>query len=128
MPQPRKALVSVDTTPSYHVVSRCVRRTFLFGVVDNKDFSHRRDAIVRRLSELTHLFCIDISAYAIMSNHYHLVVRLQKQRALDLSVTDAELKAFLILSRSSSVVTVDVLSFLFFWLFLLVFLLCFNQY
>ncbi len=88
MPQPRKALVSVDTTPSYHVVSRCVRRTFLFGVVDNKDFSHRRDAIVRRLSELTQLFCIDISAYAIMSNHYHLVVRLQKQRALDLSVTD----------------------------------------
>lgn len=88
MPKPRKALVSVDTTPCYHVVSRCVRRTFLFGVVDNKDFSHRRDAIVQRLSELTQLFCIDISAYAIMSNHYHLVVRLQKQRALDLSVTD----------------------------------------
>ncbi len=74
MPQPRKALVSVDTTPSYHVVSRCVRRTFLFGVVDNKDFSHRRDAIVARLSELASLFCIDIAAYAIMSNHYHLVV------------------------------------------------------
>ena len=88
MPLARKALVSVDTTPSYHVVSRCVRRTFLFGVVDNKDFSHRRDAIVQRISELTQLFCIDISAYAIMSNHYHLVVRLQKQRALDLSVTD----------------------------------------
>ena len=88
MPIPRKALVSVDTTPSYHVVSRCVRRTFLFGVVDNKDFSHRRDAIVQRLSELTQLFCIDIAAYAIMSNHYHLVVRIQKQRALDLSVAD----------------------------------------
>lgn len=88
MPKPRKALVSVDCTPSYHVVSRCVRRTFLFGVVDNKDFSHRRDAIIHRLSELTQLFCVDISAYAIMSNHYHLVVRLQKQRALELSVTD----------------------------------------
>ncbi len=88
MPMPRKALVSVDTTPSYHVVSRCVRRTFLFGVVDNKDFSHRRDAIVERLSELASLFCIDIAAYAIMSNHYHLAVRIQKQRALDLSVTD----------------------------------------
>ena len=88
MPMPRKALVSVDTTSSYHVVSRCVRRTFLFGVVDNKDFSHRRDAIVERLSELASLFCIDVAAYAIMSNHYHLVVRIQKQRALDLSVTD----------------------------------------
>ena len=56
MPMPRRALVSVDTTPSYHVVSRCVRRTFLFGVVDNKDFSHRRDAIVARLAELTQWF------------------------------------------------------------------------
>lgn len=88
MPMPRKALVSVDTTPSYHVVSRCVRRTFLFGIVDNKDFSHRRDAIEKRLAELTQLFCIDIAAYAIMSNHYHLVVRLQKQRALNLSFND----------------------------------------
>lgn len=88
MPMPRKLLVSVNTTPSYHVVSRCVRRTFLFGVVDNKDFSHRRDAIVARLAELTQLFCIDIAAYAIMSNHYHLVVRIQKQRALNLNVQD----------------------------------------
>lgn len=88
MPIPRKALVSVDTTPSYHVVSRCVRRTFLFGVVDNKDFSHRRDAIEKRLAELMQLFCIDILAYAIMSNHYHLVVRIRKQRALNLSFND----------------------------------------
>ncbi len=88
MPIPRKALVSLDTTPSYHVVSRCVRRTFLFGIVDSKDFSHRRDAIVERLAKLTQLFCIDISAYAIMSNHYHLVVRIQKQRALKLSLSD----------------------------------------
>lgn len=88
MPIPRKSLVSVDTTSSYHVVSRCVRRTYLFGVVDNKDFSHRRDAIITRLAQLTQLFCIDICAYAIMSNHYHLVVRIQKQRALDLSVAD----------------------------------------
>lgn len=88
MPIPRKSLVSVDTTPSYHVVSRCVRRTFLFGIVDNKDFSHRRDAIVAKIAELTQLFCIDIAAYAIMANHYHLVVRIQKQRALKLSVVD----------------------------------------
>jgi len=88
MPMPRKALVSVDTTPSYHVVSRCVRRTYLFGVVRGIAWTHRRDAIVAKLAELTQLFCIDISAYAIMSNHYHLVVRIQKQRALDLSLKE----------------------------------------
>lgn len=103
MPMPRKSLVSVDTTPSYHVVSRCVRRTFLFGVVDNKDFSHRRDAIVSRLAELTQLFCIDIAAYAIMSNHYHLVVRIQKQRALDLSVSE-------VISRWSSLFSLPFLA------------------
>jgi len=53
MPIPRKSNVSGYTKLSYHVVSRCVRRTFLFGVVDNKDFSHRRDAIVGKLAELT---------------------------------------------------------------------------
>ena len=88
MPIPRKSQVSVDTTPSYHVVSRCVRRTFLFGVVDNKDFSHRRDAIVAKIAQLTQLFCIDISAYAIMSNHYHLVVRVDAAKAASWSKKD----------------------------------------
>ncbi|MDZ7871123.1 MAG: transposase [Rheinheimera sp.] len=84
----RKKQVSVDTTPSYHVVSRCVRRALLFGCFENKDFSHRRQLIIERLAELANVFCIAISAFAIMSNHYHLVVRIQKQQALDLDAHD----------------------------------------
>ena len=88
MAHARKKQISLETTPSYHVVSRCVRRTFLFGCFENKDFSHRRQLIVERLAELANVFCIAISAFAIMSNHYHLVVRIQKQQALGLDAYD----------------------------------------
>jgi putative transposase len=88
MPVPRKALVSVETTPSYHVVSRCVRRTFLCGTFENKDFSHRRGWIEERLAEVAAVFSIAVSSYAIMSNHYHLVVRIQRQPAKDWGILE----------------------------------------
>ncbi|TDN95762.1 hypothetical protein DFO68_1401, partial [Halomonas ventosae] len=43
MTQPRAALVSLDTTPWYHLVNRCVRRAFLCGTdaVSGQSYEHR---------------------------------------------------------------------------------------
>lgn len=83
MPTPRKELVSLEETPYYHVVSRCVRRAFLcgFDALTGRSLEHRRDWVVERLRELETVFAVDICAYAVMSNHTHLVLRLAPEQA-----------------------------------------------
>ena len=83
MTKPRSSLVSLADTPWYHVVNRCVRRAFLCGddAVTGKNHDHRRAWIVDRVKQLAGVFAIDVAAYAVMSNHYHLVLRVDAERA-----------------------------------------------
>ncbi|MEZ8099319.1 transposase [Vibrio bivalvicida] len=83
----RKQQICVDATPYYHCVSRCVRRSFLCGTdpVTKQNYEHRRAWVKRKMMALTQLYCIDICAYAIMSNHYHLVLHINRDKALNLS-------------------------------------------
>ena len=78
MPKPRKSLISLQDTPYYHCVSRCVRRTFLCGVDEStgKSYEHRRGWIEDKMLALAKVFAIDICAYAVMSNHTHLVLHI----------------------------------------------------
>ena len=83
----RKSLVSLSDTPYYHVVARCVRRAWLWGFDEyaGKDYSHRKDWVLERLAQLASIFTIDVCAYAVMSNHYHLVLYVDQLRAQELS-------------------------------------------
>lgn len=80
MTQSRGSQVSLSDTPYYHCISRCVRRAFLCGE-DNytgQRFDYRRQWVVERMHFLASVFNIDICAYAIMSNHYHLVLHVNE--------------------------------------------------
>jgi REP element-mobilizing transposase RayT len=79
----RNQLISLETTPYYHCISRCVRRAFLWGEdsLTGKNYEHRKAWVIERLRELTDVFAIEICAYAVMSNHYHLVLRVDRRRA-----------------------------------------------
>lgn len=83
MPQPRNRQISLENTPYYHCISRCVRRAFLCGqdVQTGFNFEHRRQWIVDRIKLLCSVFAVDLCAYAIMSNHYHVVVRIDAEQA-----------------------------------------------
>jgi len=77
MTYPRAHLVDPDTPGFYHLISRCVRRAWLCGEdpLTGRSYDHRRGWIEQRMLFLARRFAIDIHGYAIMNNHYHLVVR-----------------------------------------------------
>jgi REP element-mobilizing transposase RayT len=83
MPRSRKSQVSLIDTPYYHCVTRCVRRSFLCGVdkYSGQSYEHRRGWVENRLLFLAGIFAIDICAYAVMSNHVHVVVCVDKALA-----------------------------------------------
>ena len=90
MTRARYTQVSLDSTPYYHCICRCVRRAFLCGQdhYSGQDYEHRRQWVVDRLSVLGEVFAIDLCAYAVMSNHYHVVVRLNQKKAQAWSDTE----------------------------------------
>jgi len=90
MTKSRDTLISVESTPYYHCISRCVRRAFLCGEdrVSGNSYEHRRAWVEDKLLELPNIFAIDVAAYAVMSNHYHAVLHIDVERAKSWSDRD----------------------------------------
>ncbi|GAA4816825.1 transposase [Marinicella pacifica] len=77
----RSQQICVEDTPYYHIVSRCVRRAFLCGedTLTGRSFEHRRQWLIDRIKKVSSVFAvfaIDVCSYAIMSNHFHLVLKI----------------------------------------------------
>ena len=83
MTSPRSQLVDPTTPGYYHCIARCVRRAWLCGVDEytGESFEHRRQWVEERILELGTIFSLGVYAYAVMSNHLHLVVRLDPATA-----------------------------------------------
>ncbi len=78
MPRPlRSAVYRPQEIAILHCTQRCVRRAYLSGVdaVSGKDYSYRKEWIRLRIEKLASVFGLDILAYAILSNHMHLILR-----------------------------------------------------
>ena len=73
----RTEICAAEEIQAFHLINRCVRRTFLCGKDrrSGKDYSHRKEWIRERLEELAGIFGLDILGFAVLSNHLHVVVR-----------------------------------------------------
>lgn len=83
MTQARKTIVSINDTPFYHCMSRCVRRAFLCGTdrYSGNNYEHRRQWLENKLHEVANIFAVRLCAYAVMSNHYHIVLHVRTDLA-----------------------------------------------
>jgi REP element-mobilizing transposase RayT len=73
----RAEVFSPDEIAIVHVMNRTVRRCFLLGddPVSGKNFDHRKDWMEDQLEIQARHFGIDLICYALMSNHFHLILR-----------------------------------------------------
>ncbi len=90
MPQSRKSQISLEDTPYYHCISRCVRRAFLCGIdkLTGRSYEHRRQWVEDKLLFLPNVFAIDVCAYAVMNNHTHVVLHIDEKQTADWSTKE----------------------------------------
>ncbi|MFZ2753723.1 MAG: transposase, partial [Lysobacteraceae bacterium] len=83
MTRPRSHIAPPDLAGTYHCVQRCVRRAFLCGVdhYSGRSFEHRKGWVEARIHLVAECYAVAIHAYAVMSNHLHLVLRIDPSKA-----------------------------------------------
>jgi hypothetical protein len=75
--KPRREVVDPSKVQVFHVLNRTVRRCWLFGEdpLTGINYNHRKEWIEEMLRHFAVFFGIDLLAFAILNNHYHLMLR-----------------------------------------------------
>ncbi len=73
----RSEVVDPNEVQVLHVISRTTRACWLFGEdsISGKNYDHRKVWIEEYLQRFAACFAIDLLSFAILSNHFHLVLR-----------------------------------------------------
>ena len=73
----RVEVFAADEVAVVHVMNRVVRRCFLLGndPVTGKNYDHRKVWVETLLKRFAANFGIDLLGFAILSNHFHLILR-----------------------------------------------------
>jgi hypothetical protein len=111
MTRPRSHIAPHHSPGAFHCVQRCVRRALLCRIdqYSGQSFEHRRDWIEQRIHLVAECFAVAIDAYAVMSNHLHLVLRIDPNEALRWTDDDVAARwVRLFPPREDSDVTVEV--------------------
>ena len=87
MTKPRSHQICLDATSFYHCHARTVRRAVLCGKdrFTGRSYEHRRSLIEKDILRLSSIFFIDIAAFAVLSNHYHVVLHVNQPGCADAS-------------------------------------------
>ena len=90
----RTEMCAFEEVQAFHLINRCVRRTYLCGKDrrSGKDYSHRKAWIRERLEELAGIFGIDVLGFAVLSNHLHVVVRTRPDVVREWSTDEVALR------------------------------------
>ena len=118
MTQPRRQLVDPTQAQFFHLINRCVRRSWLCGRdhYTSKDFEHRKAWLRARILELGDIFATGIYAFAVMGNHVHVVLHMHPAIANAWSAEEVATRWVRLYSASSLELSAQKTADQIFWL------------